>query len=156
MDFELESFLLAFKKLEDQFQNLPVSEAQRQPLEQSLSGIRKTAENLALYDSLTHALNTRGRRWLVPDEQVKGLGKIDIYDLRQANKVYGVAVVDAELHKLAYLLKQIFTVENGDFVCRSPGSDEFRILSISKTPAEIRLLLTKPYLDQERDLLITW
>src|SRR5512138_3567773 len=108
MDFELESFLLAFKKLENQFQALPVADPQRQQLQQSLARIRKTAEDLALYDSLTHALNTRGRRWLVLDEQVKGLGKIDIYDLRQANKVYGVAVVDAELHKLAYLLKRGF------------------------------------------------
>jgi GGDEF domain-containing protein len=84
------------------------------------------------------------------------MGKIDIYDLRQANKVYGVSVVDSELHKLAYQLMTIFTADQGDFVCRSPGSDEFRILSTSKTPQEIRLLLTKPYLDQETDLLITW
>jgi GGDEF domain-containing protein len=84
------------------------------------------------------------------------MGKIDIYDLRQANKVYGVSVVDAELHKLAYQLMTIFTLDKGDFVCRSPGSDEFRIFSTSKTPQEIRLLLTKPYIDQERDFLITW
>jgi GGDEF domain-containing protein/2'-5' RNA ligase len=156
MDFELESFLLAFKKLEDQFQTLPVSDAQRQQLERTLSGIRKTAEDLALYDPLTRALNTRGRRWLVADEHIKGMGKIDIYDLRQANKVYGVPAVDSELHKLAYQLMMIFTADKGDFVCRSPGSDEFRILSTSKTPQEIRLLLTKPYLDQEKDFLITW
>jgi GGDEF domain-containing protein len=92
----------------------------------------------------------------VPHEYIKGLGKIDIYDLRQANKVYGVSVVDSELHKLAYLLMTIFTLDKGDFVCRSPGSDEFRILSTSKTPQEIRLLLTKPYIDQEMDSLLTW
>ncbi|MBN2118741.1 MAG: hypothetical protein JW730_19380 [Anaerolineales bacterium] len=156
MDFELESFLLAFKRLENQFQELPVSETQMEQLKRSLSAIQKTAENLALYDSLTHAVNTRGRSWLVPDEHITGMGKIDIYDLRQANKVYGVSVVDSELHKLAYQLMTIFTADKGDFVCRSPGSDEFRILSTSKTPQEIRLLLTKPYLDQERDFLITW
>jgi 2'-5' RNA ligase/GGDEF domain-containing protein len=156
MDLELESFLLAFKKVEDQFQALPLPETPLEGLKQSLAEIRRIAEDLALYDPLTHALNTRGKRWLVPDEQIKGMGKIDIYDLRQANKVYGVPVVDSELHKLAYQLMCIFTVENGDYVCRSPGSDEFRILSSSKTPQEIRLLLTKPYLDQERDLLITW
>ncbi|RPJ28696.1 MAG: GGDEF domain-containing protein [Chloroflexi bacterium] len=127
-----------------------------QRLKGFLSAIRQTAEDLALYDPLTRALNTRGRRWLVQDEHIKGMGKIDIYDLRQANKVYGVSVVDAELHKLAYQLMTIFTVDKGDFVCRSPGSDEFRILSTSKTPQEIRLLLTKPYIDQETDLLITW
>ncbi len=121
-----------------------------------LSGIQKTAENLALYDPLTHALNTRAGEWLVPKDQIKGMAKIDIYDLRQANKVYGVAVVDSELHRLAYQLMSIFTLDKGDFVRRSPGSDEFRILSMSKTPQEIRLLLTKPYLDQEQDSLLTW
>jgi GGDEF domain-containing protein len=121
-----------------------------------LSGIQKTAENLALYDPLTHALNTRAGEWLVPKDQIKGMAKIDIYDLRQANKVYGVAAVDSELHRLAYQLMTIFTLDKGDFVRRSPGSDEFRILSMSKTPQEIRLLLTKPYLDQEKDFLLTW
>lgn len=156
MDLEHESFLLVFKKLEEQLQILPVSDAHRQRLKAILREIQQTAENLALYDPLTHALNTRGRRWRVQDENIKGMGKIDIYDLRQANKVYGVSVVDSELHKLAYQLMTIFTDDQGDFVCRSPGSDEFRILSTSKTPQEIRLLLTKPYIDQETDLLITW
>ncbi|HSL46196.1 MAG TPA: GGDEF domain-containing protein [Anaerolineales bacterium] len=156
MDHELESFLQAFKKLENQLQVLPVSEPQIQRLRWILSGIQKTAENLALYDPLTHALNMRGSSWLVPHEHIKGMGKIDIYDLRQANKVYGVPVVDSELHKLAYQLMSIFTHDKGDFVCRSPGSDEFRILSTSKTPQEIRLLLTKPYLDQETESLLTW
>ena len=54
------------------------------------------------------------------------MAKIDIYDLRQANKVYGVAVVDSELHRLAYQLMSIFTLDKGDFVRRSPGSDEFQ------------------------------
>jgi len=156
MDLELESFLLVFKRLEDQFQVLPVSQPQIQDLKRILAGIRATAEDLALYDPLTHALNNRGRRWRVQDEHIRGMGKIDIYDLRQANKVYGVSVVDSELHKLAYQLMTIFIGERGDFVCRSPGSDEFRILSTTKTPQEIRLLLTKPYIDQETDLLITW
>ncbi|HET6823987.1 MAG TPA: hypothetical protein VFH34_15155, partial [Anaerolineales bacterium] len=74
----------------------------------------------------------------------------------QANKVYGVAVVDSELHRLAYQLMSVFTLDKGDFVSRSPGSDEFRIFSMSKTPQEIRLLLTKAYLDQEQDSLLTW
>jgi GGDEF domain-containing protein/2'-5' RNA ligase len=156
MDNEKEIFLRSFKELENQFQILPVSETQIQRLQGLLSGIQKAAENLALYDPLTHALNTRAGAWLVPKDQIKGMAKIDIYDLRQANKVYGVSVVDSELHKLAYQLMSIFTRDKGEFVCRSPGSDEFRILSISKTPQEIRLLLTKPYLDQERDFLITW
>jgi GGDEF domain-containing protein len=135
---------------------LPVAETQVQRLKGLLSGTQKIAENLALYDPLTHALNARAGEWLIPFEQVIGMAKIDIYDLRQANKVYGISVVDSELHKLAYHLMSIFTSDKGDFVCRSPGSDEFRILSTSKSPQEIRLLLTKSYLDQETDSLLTW
>ena len=156
MDHELESFLLAFKELENQFQRLPIAESQTQRLKDHLSGIQKLAENLALYDPITHALNTRAGQWLVPNEHIKGMAKIDIYDLRQANKVFGISVVDSELHKLAYHLMSIFTLDKGDFVRRSPGSDEFRIFSTSKTPQEIRLILTKPYLDQETDSLLTW
>ena len=155
-DNEKEVFLRSFKKLENQIQVLPVSETQIQGLKSQLSGIQKTAENLALYDPLTHALNARAGEWLIPKEQIKGMAKIDIYDLRQANKVYGVAVVDSELHRLAYQLMSVFTLDKGDFVSRSPGSDEFRIFSMSKTPQEIRLLLTKAYLDQEQDSLLTW
>ncbi|HEY3476728.1 MAG TPA: GGDEF domain-containing protein [Anaerolineales bacterium] len=156
MDNEKEIFLRSFRELENLFQALPVSEAQVERLKSLLSGIQRNAETLALYDPLTHALNTRAEEWLVPRDQIKGMAKIDIYDLRQANKVYGVAVVDAELHKLAYMLMSVFTLDKGDFVCRSPGSDEFRVLSTSKTPQEIRLLLTKRYLDQEQDSLLTW
>jgi len=156
MDIEKEIFLRSFKDLEILFKNLPIEEEQRQQLTGLLSAIEKTAEDLALYDSLTHAFNLRGARWLIPNQQVKGMGKIDIYDLRQANKVYGVPAVDAELHKLAYQLMSIFTLDKGDFVCRSAGSDEFRILSTSKTPQEIRLLLTKSYLDQEIESLLPW
>jgi len=147
---------VAFKELENQFQRLPIAESQTQRLRDHLSGIQKLAENLALYDPITHALNTRAGQWLVPNEHIKGMAKIDIYDLRQANKVFGISVVDSELHKLAYQLMSIFTLDKGDFVRRSPGSDEFRIFSTSKTPQEIRLILTKPYLDQEMDSLLTW
>jgi GGDEF domain-containing protein len=156
IDNEKEIFLRSFKELENQIQILPVSGIQIQSMQSLLSGIQKTAETLALYDPLTHALNARAQEWLVPKDQIKGMAKIDIYDLRQANKVYGVPVVDSELHRLAYQLISIFTLDKGDFVSRSPGSDEFRILSMSKTPQEIRLLLTKPYLDQEQDSLLTW
>jgi hypothetical protein len=81
----------------------------------------------------------------VPDEQIKGMAKIDIYDLRQANKVYGVSVVDTELHKLAFQLMSIFTHDRGDYVQRSPGSDEFRILSTSKPPQVMKRWLSKLY-----------
>jgi 2'-5' RNA ligase/GGDEF domain-containing protein len=156
MTNEKEIFLRSFKDLENQFQILPIAENQIQRLKGLLSGIQKTAKNLALYDPLTHAFNLRAGEWLVPYDQIKGMAKVDIYDLRQANKVYGVSVVDSELHKLAYQFMSIFTVDRGDFVRRSPGSDEFRIFSTSKTPQEIRLLLTKLYLDQEQDSLLPW
>ena len=156
MDNEKEIFLRSFKELENEFQALPIAKSHIERLESHLSAIQKIAEDLALYDPLTHALNKRAGEWLVPNENITGMAKIDIYDLRQANKVYGVAVADSELHKLAYHLMSMFTVDMGDFVCRSPGSDEFRIFSTSKTPQEMRLLLTKPYLDQELDSLLTW
>jgi GGDEF domain-containing protein/2'-5' RNA ligase len=156
MDNEKEIFLRSFRELDNQFQILPVSEMHIQRLKGLLSGTQKIAENLALYDPLTHALNARAGEWLVPNDHIKGMAKIDIYDLRQANKVYGVSVVDSELHKLAYHLMSIFPSDKGNFVCRSPGSDEFRILSTSKSPQEIRLVLTKSYLDQETDFLLTW
>jgi hypothetical protein len=45
---EKEIFLRSFKELENQIQVLPVSETQIQRLKSLLSGIQKTAENLAL------------------------------------------------------------------------------------------------------------
>jgi len=156
MDNELKIFLQSFRELENLFQALPITDAQVQRLKGFISAIRKDAKNLALYDAVTHALNARAGKWLLPDKQMKGMAQIDIYDLRQANKVYGAAVVDSELHKLAHQFMSIFTLDNGDIVHRSPGSDEFRIFSTSKTPREIRLLLTKPYNDQEMYSLLTW
>ncbi len=98
MDNELKIFLQSFKELENLFQALPITEDQFQLLKGHLSGIEKNAKHLALYDTITHALNSRAGKWLVPIDQITGLGKVDVYDLRQANKVYGVSVVDSELH----------------------------------------------------------
>ena len=156
MDNELKIFLQSFRELENLFRALPITEFQFEELKGHLTGIEKNARTLALYDTITHALNARAGKWLVPVEQITGLGKVDIYDLRQANKVYGVAVVDAELHKLAYQLMSVFTMDKGDFVRRSPGSDEFRIFSTSKSPHEIRQQLSKLYTTQEADSLLTW
>jgi GGDEF domain-containing protein/2'-5' RNA ligase len=156
MDNELKIFLQSFKELENLFQALPITESQFQRLKGILSDTQKNAKHLALYDSITHALNARAGKWLVPVEQIKGMAKIDIYDLRQANKVYGVSIVDSELHKLAYQFMSIFTLDKGDFVRRSPGSDEFRIFSTSKTPQEIKRLLSRLYSCQETDTLLTW
>ena len=156
MDNELKIFLQAFKELENLFQVLPITEGQIQGLKGSLSRILKNAKDLALYDSITHALNARASKWLIPIEQVTGTAKIDIYDLRQANKVYGALVVDAELHKLAYHLMSIFPLDKGDFIRRSPGSDEFTIFSTSKSPTVIEHLLSTLYLNQEEENLLTW
>jgi GGDEF domain-containing protein len=156
MDNELKIFLQSFQELENLFQALPITETQFDQLKSILSEMQKNAKHLALYDSITHALNSRAGKWLIPTDQITGLGKVDVYDLRQANKVYGVSVVDAELHKLAYQFMSIFTLDKGDFVRRSPGSDEFRIFSTSKTPQEIKRLLAKLYANQEVDSLLTW
>ncbi|MGB7876792.1 MAG: hypothetical protein WBL25_20600 [Anaerolineales bacterium] len=156
MDNEQKIFLQSFKELENLFRALPITETQFQQLKGYLSGILKNAKNLVLYDSITHALNARARKWLVPDDQIKGMAKIDIYDMRQANKVYGVPVVDMELHKLTYQLKSIFTPDKGDYVQRSPGSDEFRILSTSKLPHEIKRWLLEFYNEQESSSILPW
>jgi GGDEF domain-containing protein len=156
MDHELKIFLQSFKELENLFQALPISNTQVQQLKSILSGIQENAQNLALYDSITHALNARAAKWFLFEQPLKGIARIDIYDLRQANKVYGAPVVDVELHKLAYQFMSIFTIDQGDFVHRAPGSDEFKIFSILKTPEEIRLLMTKPYVEQETNSLLTW
>lgn len=156
MDSELKIFLQSFKELENLFRILPITETQFQQLKGFLSGIQKNAKNLILYDSITHALNARARKWLVSDEQIKGMAKIDIYDLRQANKVYGVSVVDTELHKLAFQLMSVFSPDKGDYVQRSPGSDEFRILSTSKHPQVMKKLLSKLYMEQEATSLLPW
>ena len=156
MDNELKIFLQSFQELENLFQALPITEAQFEQLKITLVELQKNAKHLALYDSITHALNSRAGKWLIPLDQVTGLGKVDVYDLRQANKVYGVSVVDSELHKLAYQLMSLFTLDKGDFVRRSPGSDEFRIFSTSKSPQEIKRILSKLYASQETDSLLTW
>jgi GGDEF domain-containing protein len=156
MDNELKIFLQSFRELENLFQALPITNTQVQLLKGVLSGIQKNAENLALYDSITHALNARAGKWFLPNQPMSGVAKIDIYDMRQANKVYGTSVVDLELHKLAHQFMSIFTLDKGDFVHRSPGSDEFKIYSILKPPEEIGLLLVNPYINQEKDSLLTW
>jgi GGDEF domain-containing protein/2'-5' RNA ligase len=156
MDNELKIFLQSFKELENLFQALPISDAQVQQLKAILSGIERNAQNLALYDSITHALNSRAGKWFLFNEQLKGIAKIDIYDLRQANRVYGASAVDLELHKVAHQFMSMFTLEKGDFLQRAPGSDEFRVYSLFKTPQDIRALLSKPYVEQEMNSLLTW
>jgi GGDEF domain-containing protein/2'-5' RNA ligase len=156
MDNELKIFLQSFREVENLFQALSLPQTQVQQLKDTLSGIQKNAEHLALYDSITHALNARAGKWFLSNQQLKGMAKIDIYDLRQANKVFGAAAVDLELHKLAYQFMSIFTIEQGDFLYRSSGSDEFKIYSLSKTHQEIKALLTEPYVDQEMNSLLPW
>jgi len=156
MDNELKIFLQSFRELENLFQALPITNAQVQQLKVVLTGIQKNAEDLALYDSITHALNARAGKWFLPSQPMKGVAKIDIYDMRQANKVYGASVVVLELHKLAHQFMSIFALDKGDFVHRSPGSDEFKIFSIMKTPEEIGFLLVNPYINQEMNSRLTW
>src|ERR1044072_254364 len=156
MDNELKIFLQSFRELENLFQALPITDTQVGQLKDILAGIQKNAQNLALYDALTHALNARAGKWFLFNRELQGIAKIDIYDLRQANRVYGASAVDLELQKLAHQLMAIFTLEKGDFLYRSPGSDEFKIYSLFKTPREISAGLTKPYRDQEMNSVLTW
>ena len=156
MDNEQKIFLQSFIELENLFQALPINYEQLQELKSHVAGILRDAKNLAIYDSITHALNTRAGKWLIPAEQIKGMAKVDIYDLRQANKVFGALTVDSELRKLAFQFMSIFSLDTGDFVRRSPGSDEFRIFSTTKTPREMKKLLSRLYSRQELDSLLTW
>lgn len=156
MDHELKIFLQSFRELENLFQALPIIEPQVQHLKVILSGIQRNAQNLALYDTITHALNARAGKWFLLNQPLQGIAKIDIYDLRQANRVYGVSAVDLELHKLAHQFSSIFPLEQGDFLHRAAGSDEFKIYSLLKTPQQIGALLTKPFMDQEMNSLLTW
>lgn len=156
MDNELKIFLQSFKELEYLFQVLPIHESQIQELKRLVSAAFKNAKSLALYDSITHALNARAEKWLIPPDQVRAIAKVDIYDLRQANKVYGALVVDSELRKLAFQFMSVFSLDTGDFVRRSPGSDEFHIVSTTKTPRELNSLLAKMYHRQELETLLTW
>jgi GGDEF domain-containing protein/2'-5' RNA ligase len=156
MDNELKIFLQSFKEVENLFQALPITDTQVGQLKDVLAGIQTNAQHLALYDAITHALNARAGKWFLFNQQLKGIAKIDIYDLRQANRVYGASLVDLELQKLAHQFTSIFTLECGDFLHRAPGSDEFKIYSLCKTPQEISALLTKLYMDQELNSLLTW
>ncbi len=156
MDSELKIFLQSFQELERLFQALPITGAQFRALKNTLSGIQTNAQNLAIYDTITHALNARAGKWQVSNKQVIGMAKIDIYDLRQANEVHRVSVVDSELRNLAHQFLSIFTLDRGDLVRRSPGSDEFRIFSTSKTPQGIKDLLWESYISQEKESLLTW
>lgn len=156
MDNELKVFLQSFKELEHLFQALPISENQIQELKRLVSAALKNAKSLALYDAITHALNMRAEKWLIPPDQVRGIAKVDIYDLRQANKVYGALVVDSELRKLAFQFMSVFSLDTGDFVRRAPGSDEFRIISTTKTPREMNSILAQMYHRQEMESLLTW
>lgn len=156
VDDELKIFLQAFRELENLFQALPINTTQVPQLSSILASIQQNAQHLAMHDSITHALNARAGKWFLFDQSLKGIARIDIYDLRQANKVYGASAVDLELQKLAYQFMSMFTLDQGDFVHRSPGSDEFKIFSMWKTPEEIRLLMAKPYAEQEMNSLLTW
>src|SRR5215208_1533556 len=75
MDSEKENFLRSFKELDSQFQSLPIAESQIQRLKCGLAAIQKTAESLALYDPLTHALNGRAGEWLCPMNMLLGWEK---------------------------------------------------------------------------------
>src|SRR5262245_64618482 len=68
MDNELKIFLQSFKELENLFEILPLNDLHIQRLKSMLSGIQANARSLAMYDAVTHALNARATKWLIPSE----------------------------------------------------------------------------------------
>lgn len=118
--------------------------------------LQNQAERFATQDEVTHALNRRGEEWFVPIDKICSVAKIDLYDMRQANRVYGVSAVDKELRRLSYGLKSLFQFHLGDYVRRSGGSDEFIVLSTNKTVPQLHRILHKFHSQDKFEALIPW
>lgn len=114
------------------------------------------AEQLATQDRVTYALNRRGAFWHLDNITIRSVAKIDMYDMRQANKVYGVSAVDTDLRRLSYQLRQCFPQSEGNYVRRSPGSDEFFVLSMHTSITQLRQIMRTLHRDDQSDLLIPW
>jgi GGDEF domain-containing protein/2'-5' RNA ligase len=118
--------------------------------------LQNQAERFATQDEVTHALNRRGEEWFVPINKIRSVAKIDLYDMRQANRVYGVSAVDKELRRLSYSLKTLFEFDSGDYVRRSSGSDEFVVLSTNQTVLQLHRILKKFHSQDKFEALIPW
>lgn len=118
--------------------------------------LQLAAERFATQDEVTHALNRRGEEWFVAIDKICSVAKIDLYDMRQANRVYGISAVDKELRRLSYGLKTLFQFHTGDYVRRSGGSDEFIVLSTNKTVPQLHRILQKFHSQDKFEALIPW
>src|SRR6266545_287894 len=152
----LNEFRHPFQNLSRRLSELPIPIGEQTQLIADLLHIQEEAEQLATQDCVTFALNRRGAYWYTDGRPVRSVAKIDMYDMRQANKVYGVAAVDTDLRRLSYLLRQIFSRPAGDFVRRSAGSDEFLVLSTRKSIPQLRRLIHQLYQNDKHDALIPW
>ncbi len=152
----LNEFRHPFQNLSRRLSELPIPIGEQTQLIADLLHIQEEAEQLATQDCVTFALNRRGAYWYTDGRHVRSVAKIDMYDMRQANKVYGVAAVDTDLRRLSYLLRQIFSRPAGDFVRRSAGSDEFLVLSTRKSIPQLRRLIHQLYQNDKHDALIPW
>lgn len=149
-------FQAPFQELCRKILLLPLPLEIRSDIAQFIQTIQATGENIAANDSTTLALNRRGEQWFVPNEQVKSVAKIDLYDVRQANMVYGPNVVDRELRRLSCKLRQVFHNPISDFIRRATGSDEFKIVSIEKSVTHLAHLIQQLHNDDRSETLIPW
>ncbi|MBD2168929.1 GGDEF domain-containing protein [Calothrix membranacea FACHB-236] len=152
----LDDFRKPFHILEQQLTKLAVSPELRHNPISLLRQLQIEAERYATQEEVTHALNRRGEEWYVPRDKIRSIAKIDLYDMRQANRVYGMSAVDKELRRLCYCLKTLFQPESGDYVRRSSGSDEFKITSSSKSVSQLQRILQKFYTQDKFEALIPW
>jgi GGDEF domain-containing protein len=152
----LDDFRKPFQILEQQLSELAVfSELRPHPVS-LLRQLQTEAERYATQEEVTHALNRRGEEWYIPPDKIRSIAKIDLYDMRQANRVYGMSAVDKELRRLCYGLKTLFQAQCGDYVRRSSGSDEFKIISTSKSLSQLQRIMQKFYTQDKFEALIPW
>jgi len=135
---------------------LPILNSDRANLTTVFRQTQAEIEFLATHDRITLALNRRGEWWYVNPLHIKSVAKIDIYDMRQANRVYGVAAVDSDLRRISHDLRRAFPIELGAFVRRSTGSDEFYVFSTNKTVNKVRQILKKINKLTSSEGLLSW
>ncbi len=152
----LDDFRKPFRILEQQFTEFAVSPELRPHPVNLLRRLQTEAEIYATQEEITHALNRRGEEWYIPIDKICSVAKIDLYDMRQANRVYGMPAVDKELRRLCYGLKTLFQPSAGDYVRRSSGSDEFKVISTTKTMSQLQRILQKFCSQDKFEALIPW
>jgi GGDEF domain-containing protein len=116
----------------------------------------RQAHVLIFHDPVTGTLNLRAERWFVDPEQIQAVGKVDLYDLKQANRIYGYPAVDAELQRLAALFSAAFPTGSGVYVRRAAGNDEFNLLSTRAGEEDLRTALEQLQRTDTPGSLVEW